>query len=70
MLSGCSRNFPGVFRNGCMLNPLSAPISSSIVWDRGQSSDSLYKVLWDSSASHCCAGFGPWLMSSTLALAK
>ena len=72
VFSGCSRNFPGVlvFRKGCRLNPLSAVISSTSVWDRDQSSDSLYRVLWDSSASRCCAVFGPGLMSSTLALAK
>ena len=62
VFSGSSRNCPGVlvFRKGCKLNPFSAVISSTNVCERDQSRDSLYRTLWDSSASLCCAGFGPF----------
>ena len=72
VLSGCSRNFPGVlvFRNGCKLNPFSVVISSTSVWERDQSRDSLYRTLWDSCASLCCVGFGPGVISFAWALEK
>ena len=70
--AGSSRNFPGVlvFRNGCKLNPFSVVISSTSVWERDQSRDSLYRTLWDSCASLCCAGFGPGVISFAWALEK
>ena len=59
--AGSSRNFPGVlfFRNGCKVKPFSVVISSTSVWERDQSRDSLYRTLWDSCASLLC-GFWPW----------
>ena len=70
--AGSSRNCPGVlvFRKGCKLNPFSAVISSTNVCERDQSRDSLYRTLWDSSASLCCAGFGPGMMSFVRALER
>ena len=70
--AGSSRNFPGVlfFRNGCKLNPFSVVISSTSVWERDQSRDSLYKTLWDSCANLCCVGFGPGVISFAWALEK
>ena len=63
--SGSSRNFPGVLflRNGCKLNPFSAVISSTSVWERDQSRDSLYRTLWDSCAILSCVGLGPGVIS-------